>query len=119
MHLTCRCVARGIWMGGLAATLLLVLACGSPGTAKTPRTTATNLPPGQVRGHILEVTEGEGDRLAGLRLRDSSGKVWTFTVEGDVGLTASHTRLHQVLGQTALITYFTREELLVMVEISD
>ena len=117
--MTVRMIARRVWLIGLAATLLLVLACGSPGIAKTPRPTATNLPQGQVRGHVLEVVEGEDDKLAGLRLRDSSGKVWTFTAEGDVGLTASHTRLHQVLGQTALITYITREDRLVMVEITD
>ena len=117
--MTVRRGACRVWMGGLAATLLLVLACGSPGIAETPRPTATNLPQGQVRGHILEVMEGEDDKLAGLRLRDSSGKVWTLTAEGDVGLTASHTRLHQVLGQTALITYITRANRLLIVEISD
>ena len=100
-------------MGGLAATLLLAWACGSPGT------TATVVPAGQVRGHILEVVERGDDQLAGLRLRDSSGKVWTFTAEGDVGLTASHTRLHQVLGQTLLVSYVTLADQLLIVEITD
>ena len=117
--MTVRRGACRVWMGGLAVTLLLVLSCGAPGIAETPRPTATNLPSGQVRGHVLEVMEGEDDKLAGLRLRDSSGKVWTFTVERDVGLTASHTRLHQVLGQTALITYITRQGRVVIVEITD
>ena len=76
-------------------------------------------PPGQVRGHILEVVEGEDDKLVGLSLRDSSGNVWTFTTDGDVGLTASHARLHQVLGQTFLITYITRADRLLIVEIMD
>ncbi len=102
-----------MWMGGLAATLLLARACGSPGT------TATIVPAGQVRGHILEVVERGDDKLAGLRLRDSSGKVWTFTSEGDVGLTASHTRLHQVLGQTLLVSYVTLADRLLIVEIRD
>ncbi len=100
-------------MGGLAATLLLVWACGSPGT------TATIAPVGQVRGHILEVVEREDDKLAGLRLRDPSGKVWTFTTERNTSFTASHTRLHQVLGQTLLVSYVTRGDRLLIVEITD
>ena len=102
-----------MWMGGLAAILLLVWACGSPGA------TATNVAVGQVRGHILMVAEGEDDKVAGLRLRDSSGKVWTFTAEGDVRFTASHTRLHQVLGQTLLVSYVTRGGRFLIVEITD
>ena len=102
-----------MWMGGLAATLLLVWACGSTGT------TASNVPAGQVRGHILEVAEREVDKLAGLRLRDSSGKVWTFTTQGNAAFTASHTRLHQVLGQTLLVSYVTRGDRLLIVEITD
>ncbi len=108
-----------MWIGGLAATLLLVWACGSTGATATPRTTVTNAPVGQVRGHILMVAEGEDDELAGLRLLDSSGKVWTFTAEGDVGLTASHTRLHQVLGQTLLVSYVTQADRLLILEITD
>ena len=102
-----------MWMGGLAATLLLAWACGSPGT------TATLVPVGQVRGHILEVAEGDDDKLAGLRLRDSSGKVWTFTIEGNTSFTASHTRLHQVLGQTLLVSYVTQGDRLLIAEITD
>ena len=102
-----------MWTGGLAVTLLLVWACGSPGT------TAVIVPAGQVRGHILEVREGEDDKLAGLRLRDSSGKVWNFTAEGNAVFTASHTRLHQVLGQTLLVSYVTRGDRLLIVEITD
>ena len=102
-----------MWIGGLAATLLLAWACGSPGT------TATLVPAGQVRGHILEVAEGEDDKLAGLRLRDSSGRVWTFTAEGNLAFSVSHTRLHQVLGQTLLVSYVTEGEGLLIVELTD
>ena len=108
-----------MWMGGLAATLLSVWACGSPETTATPRSTATIVPAGQVRGHILEVVERGDDKLAGLRLRDSSGKVWNFTAEGDVRLTASHIRLHQVLGQTLLVSYVTRGGRFLIAEITD
>ncbi len=100
-----------MWMGGLAATLLSVWACGSP--------TATIVPVVQVRGHILEVVEGADDKLAGLRLRDSSGKVWNFTAADNVAFSASHTRLHQVLGQTLLISYITLGDRLLIVEITD
>ena len=77
------------------------------------------MPAGEVRGHILAVVERSDDTLTGLRLRDSSGKVWTFTAEGDVGLTSSHTRLHQVLGQTLLVSYVTLADRLLIVEITD
>ena len=76
-------------------------------------------PVGQVRGHILEVVAGQDDKLAGLRLRDSSGMVWSFIAEGDVGLTASHTRLHQALGETILVSYVTMGDRLLVVELSD
>ncbi len=102
-----------MWMGGLAAALLLAWACASPGT------TATIVPVVQVRGHILEVVEGGDDKLAGLRLRDSSGKVWIFTAADNVAFSASHTRLHQVLGQTLLISYTTLGDRLFIVEITD
>ena len=102
-----------MWVGGLAATLLWAWACGAPAT------TATIVPADQVRGHILEVAEREDDRLAGLRLRDSSGRVWTFTTEGSLAFTASHTRLHQVLGQTIVVSYVTRGDRLLIVEITD
>ena len=104
---------RATWLAALAAILLLVWACGSP------ETRATIVPAGQVRGHILEVTEGEDDKLAGLRLRESSGKAWTFNTEGSVEFSASHTRLHQVLGQTVLVSYLTRGDRLIIVEIID
>ena len=113
MDLTGRVGARATWMGGVAATLLLVWACGATGT------TATNVPTGQVRGNILEVVEREDDQLAGLRLSDSSGMVWAFTTEGNVAFTASHTRLHQVLGQTLLVSYVTREGRLLILDITD
>ena len=102
-----------MWMGGLAATLLWAWACGAPGT------TATIVPAGQVRGHILEVAEREDDQLAGLQLRDSSGRVWTFTAESNVAFTASHTRLHQGLGQTLVVSYVTEGDRLLIVGITD
>ena len=102
-----------MWVVGLAATFLLVWACGSPGS------TATIVPMGQVRGHILAVVERGDDKLTGLMLRDSSERVWTFTAEEEVEFTASHARLHQVLGQTLLVSYITRGDQLLIVELTD
>ena len=102
-----------MWARGLAATMLLVWACGSPGT------TATIVPEGQVRGHILAGVERGDDVLTGLRIRDASGMIWTFTAEVEVELAASHARLHQVLGQTLLVSYLARGDRLLITEITD
>ena len=102
-----------MWARGLAATMLLVWACGSPGI------TATIVPEGQVRGHILLVVERGDDVLTGLRIRDAPGRVWTFTAEVEVEFTASHARLHQVLGQTLLGSYLARGDRLLITEITD
>ena len=114
-----RVAIRVMWMGVLAASMLLMWACGSPGNPATPGTAPTNAPAGQVRGLILEVVEGEDDQLTGLRLRDESGKTWAFIADGNVGFSASHTRLHQVLGQTLLVSFETGEGRLSIVELTD
>lgn len=117
--MTGRSGTRAMWMGVLAAGMLLVWACGSAGITPTPGTAPTNALAGQVRGVILEVVEGEDDMLAGLRVRDASGQTWTFISDGKVGFSASHTRLHQVLGETLLVSYETREDQLLIVELAD
>ena len=102
-----------MWAGWMIATLLVLWACGAPGS------TPTIVPEGQVRGHILAVVERGDDVLTGLRIRDASGRVWTFTAEVEVELTASHARLHQVLGQTLLVSYLARGDRLLITEITD
>jgi hypothetical protein len=45
--------------------------------------------------------------------------IWTFTAEVEVELAASHARLHQVLGQTLLVSYLARGDRLLITEITD
>ena len=76
-------------------------------------------PQEQVRGHVLGVVGSDANQVETVRVRDDAGKDWTFTVQGDIGMSASHLRLHQALGETVLISYVTEGDRLVVVDIGD
>ena len=96
----------------LALALTLALGCGgSPPTAQ---------PGGQVRGFVVEVVGSSITDLDTLRVRDQAGDIWTFTGDdSNVGLSPSHLREHQLLGETVLVTYTNRGGTLVAVDITD
>ena len=75
-----------------AAILLIGLACGGGGE-KT------------VTGLVIEAVERDLVGIELLRVRDSGGRVWEFSTEGSVGISASHLRQHQVLGESVIVTY--------------
>jgi len=98
----------------LALCLALTLALGCGGNSPTGQ------PGGQVRGFVLEVVGSSITDLDTLRVRDQAGDVWTFTGEDSiVGLSPSHLREHQLLGDTVLVTYINRGDTLVAVDIAD
>ena len=97
----------------LILALLALSACGGAGAPATAETK------GQVRGHVVGLIERGIDQVGTVRVRDEAGKVWTFIADVDIGLSASHLRLHQALGQTVLISYETRGGRLTAVDITD
>ena len=72
---------------------------------------------GRVEGLVVEIVDRGIDGFETLRVRDSQGRVWTFTTEeiaGEAnpggsyqGFTASHIRQHQLFGEGVVVVYRT------------
>ncbi len=90
----------------LAATLVLTAGCVNGGAL-------------QVRGQVVEVIPRSFTELELLTIRDEEGREYTFETEGFVGFTPSHIREHQFLGQSLLVTYERRGDILVAVRLED
>ncbi len=106
------------------AVFVLLLIFG-PGCGSRPPEDG-NAPPLRVRGQIIEVVARNIAQVETLRIRDESGREFTFTTDqagdqsgGFVGFTPSHLKEHQLLGQTVLVSYVERDGLLVAVKIED
>ena len=106
------------------AVFVLLLIFG-PGCGSRPPEDG-NAPPLRVRGQIIEVVARNIAHVETLRIRDESGREFTFTTDqagdqsgGFVGFTPSHLKEHQLLGQTVLVSYVERDGLLVAVKIGD
>ena len=56
-------------------------------------------------GFVLEVVELNLHQVELLRVRDRSGRIWEFTTEGNIGMSAAHLKQHQVLGQGVVVLY--------------
>ena len=56
-------------------------------------------------GFVLEVVERNLVEIELLRVRDRSGRIWEFTTEGNIGMSAAHLKQHQVLGQGVVVLY--------------
>ena len=97
----------------LVLVLLAASACGGAGATATAETK------GQVRGHVVEITEQGNNQVGTVRVRDEDGKVWTFISDTDLSFSASHLSLHQALGETVLISYETKGGRLAAVDITD
>jgi hypothetical protein len=93
--------------------LLLVSACGNGDFSRG------SLPAKQVKGHVSEVIGRNIIEVETLRIKDSTGKDWTFTTEGFVGFTPSHIRQHQLFGESVVVSYVEKGGKLVAVEIAD
>jgi hypothetical protein len=90
----------------LAATLVLSAGCDNGGAL-------------QMRGRVVEVIPRSFSELELLTIRDEQGRLFTFETEGFVGFTPSHIREHQFLGQTLLVTYERRGDILVATRLED
>ena len=107
------CVLR---LGSLAVALILasIIACGGNSPDLGDPVGA------QVRGIVLEVVGRNIVELETLRIRDETGREWTFGADqGFIGLSPSHLREHQLAGKPVLVTYVTRDGRLLAVDITD
>ena len=89
-----------------AVILLTGLACGGGGD-------------NTVTGLVIEAVERDLVEIELLRVRDGDGKVWVFSTDGPVGISASHLRQHQVLGESIVVTYRKYRGSLIATEIRD
>ena len=90
----------------LAMTLVFATGCDADGAH-------------QVRGQVVEVVPRSFSELEMLRIRGDDGRLYAFETEGFVGFTPSHVREHQFLGQTLLVTYEKRGDILVATRLED
>ena len=73
----------------------------------------------QVTGLVLEAVGRNFNEIEVLRLRDDDGRVWEFSTDGPVGISAAHLRQHQVTGEKILVTYREEGGRLIAVDVSD
>ena len=103
----------------LAATFLMLLACGAGDDTGAAAASNPGEASGKVEGIVVEVVGRNIVELETLRIRTPDEKVWTFTAEGPLGVSPSHLREHQLFGETVTVSYVRRGELLVAVTIID
>ena len=89
-----------------ASMLLIVAACGGGGEKI-------------VTGLVVEAVERNLAEIELLRVRGSDGRVWEFSTEGSVGISAAHLRQHQVLGERVTVTYKEEGGRLIAVDVRD
>jgi len=88
-----------------ASILLIAVACGGGERSVT--------------GIVLEAVARDLVEIELLRVRDADGRVWEFTTEGNVGISAAHLKQHQVLGERVLVTYREEDGNLIATDVSD
>ena len=109
-------LARFLATFALLLTVALAVGCRGNSATATPAVEAG----GQVRGLVVEVVGRNIAEVETIRVRDDFGKVWDFAgAEGNIGITPSHLREHQLTGQAVLVTYVMRGGTLVAVDVAD
>ena len=73
----------------------------------------------EVTGLVLEAVERDLTEIELLRVRDDDGRVWEFSTEGPVGVSAAHLRQHQLAGEKVLVTYREEGGRLIAVDVRD
>lgn len=112
--------------GFLAVVLILalIIACGGDSPESTEPASGSEGSADQagdpVRGVILEVVGRNLAELESLRIRDETGKEWTFeAAEGFTGVSPSHLREHQLIGESVLVTYEIQGDKLIALDVAD
>ncbi len=108
---------KAVGAGFVLLALILVVSCSQSGSDLAGQG------PRRVQGLVFELVARSIDQVETLRIRDSSGKIWTFTTEGYAGITPAHLREHQLFGDIVTVTYLEKDgrqgRVLVAVEIAD
>ena len=108
---------KAVEAASVLMALLLVVACGQPESGLNDQASR------QVEGLIVEVEARDIDEVETLGIRDSGGRIWTFTTEGYTGVTSAHLREHQLFGDAVTVTYRAKDgpegRVLVALEIAD
>ena len=75
---------------------------------------------GEMADMVVEAIGRSITEVETLKIRDQTGGIWTFAGDaGFIGTSAAHLREHQLGGQSVLVTYVTRGDGLVAVDIRD
>jgi hypothetical protein len=61
--------------------------------------------PTPIRGLIVDFRAASLTRLTNISVQAEDGAIFEFIVDGDVGITPSHTREHMVLAQPVTVIY--------------
>lgn len=97
--------------------LIVAVACAQVETGPTGQESET------VEGLIVEVVTRNIDEFETMVIKDSGGKVWTFTSEGFAGAPPGHLREHQLFGDSVTVTYHEKDgpegRLLVATDVTD
>ena len=94
--------------GMMAGALLLLVAAACRGDSDK-----------QMAGLVLEAVERNLVEIELLRVRDEDGRVWEFTTEGNVGISAAHLRQHLLLGERVSVTYRREGGRLIAMDVGD
>ena len=94
-------------LAALAGIALLVIAVGCGGGDN------------QVTGLVLEAVERNLAEIETLRLQDDDGRVWEFSTQGPVGISAAHLRQHQLAGERVIVRYRETDGRLIAFDVKD
>ena len=73
----------------------------------------------RVTGRVLEAVERSLTEIESLRLRDDDGRVWEFSTQGPVGISAAHLRQHQLAGEKVVVRYREADGRLIAFDVKD
>ena len=108
-------VSRFVTPVCLAVTLVAVVAAAACGREQGPEAASI----GTVIGAVIEVEATSIVETKMLRVRDGSGRVWTFDALDYRGFTPSHLRAHMLQGLGVLVRFRRDDGVLRVLEITD
>jgi len=89
--------------GCVSVALIVAVACAQSEAGATSQEAET------VEGLIVNVVARNIDEFETMVIKDSGGKVWTFTSEGFAGVPPAQLREHQLFGDSVTVTYHEKD----------